>query len=206
MMGRRWAMRSDELLRAMLGCRGRAWRPSPNESVLQTTGPVGLPRGARLAADASVRHTTGGICLLKHPCGDTLPPARKEPRCALVSCPWRTEPLARARASSEQWAGMERLGRSLYGAAKPHFAQLDSQTHSDIEGFDDALFGAASWLKKAKQPDLAILRRSISFHRPRAIARLNHVIDEIALLASFQLLLSDFVEAEATALEQLDSK
>lgn len=55
MMGRRWAMRSDELLRAMLGCRGRAWRPSPNESVLQTTGPVGLPRGARLAADASVR-------------------------------------------------------------------------------------------------------------------------------------------------------
>jgi len=50
-------LRSGEALGALLGRRARAQRPSPNESVLRTTGTACLPRGARLAADASVRHT-----------------------------------------------------------------------------------------------------------------------------------------------------
>jgi hypothetical protein len=59
-MRRRSVMRSDEALGAMLGWRGMARRPSPNVSLLLTNGPVGLARGAHLAAEPRVGQSPSG--------------------------------------------------------------------------------------------------------------------------------------------------
>ena len=111
-----------------------------------------------------------------------------------------------ARTSSAEWEGLERLGLGLYQSAKVHFKRLESQTHSDIEGFDDALFGAVSHLRNGKSPDLERLGRSLAFHRPRAKARLASQFSEVAQLASFQLLLATFVEVAAGTLPTTSTK
>lgn len=111
-----------------------------------------------------------------------------------------------ARTSSTEWDGIEQLGLQLYQAAKIRFKHLESQAHSDIEGFDNALFGAVSHLRKGKSPNLDRLGRSLAFHRPRARARLACEFSEIVQLASFQLLLATFVEVAAGILPTTSTK
>jgi len=114
--------------------------------------------------------------------------------------------LATARTSDAEWEGVKQLGVALHKLARVHFRHLDPQEHSDIEGFDDVLFGAVSCLRKGRHPNNEQLERSLSFHRPRALIRLTSEFPEVAQLASFQLLLGSVVEVKSGILPTTSTK